>query len=117
MERPLSPPPTEQFRDLYPHLSQWLQYIPTLIPRISKYSATLDLSSISANTVVRQTFTVPGIDVSDTIFINPPSLPAGIEMLASYRVSADDTIIIPFWNSTGGAINPAPDTFTIWAFR
>lgn len=117
MERPLSPPPTDQFRDLYPHLNQWLQYIPTLIPRISQYSATLNIASIAANFVDRQTFTVPGIDVSDKIFINPPSLPAGIEMLASYRVSADDTIIIPFWNSTGGAIDPASAIFTIWAFR
>lgn len=117
MERPLSPPPTEEFRDLYPHLSQWLQYLPTLIPRISKYSSTLVIASIAANTVTRQTFTVLGIGISDTIFINPPPLPAGIEMLASYRVSANNTIIIPFWNSTGGAINPAPSAFTIWAFR
>lgn len=117
MERPLSPPPTEQFRDLYPHLSQWLQYIPTLIPRIVNYSATFDLASIAANTVVRQTFTVLGIKASDTIMINSPSLTSGIEMLASYRVSADNTIIIPFWNSTGGAINPAPAIFNIWTFR
>jgi hypothetical protein len=116
VERPLSPPPTNTLREAYPDISQWLQGIPPLIPRINKYTASLDVASVGAGIVSRQTFTVPEIDVSDSIFIKAV-LPAGLEMLASYYVSAASTIVIPFWNTTGASINPAASIYTIWAFR
>ena len=100
MEIPLSPPPTDQFRDLYPALDRWLQGIPPLVPRINKYTALLDVASVGAGLVSRQTFTVPEIDVSDSILINA-ILPAGLEMLASYYVSAASTIVIPFGTPRG----------------
>lgn len=118
MEKPISPPPLSiDFRRDNNNLADWLRDIPNHVPRVTNYAVSLDVASVNANTVSRQSFTVDGIDASDSIFINSPSLDAGLEMLAGYRVTADDTIEIPFWNSTGGAINPGVATFRIWAFR
>lgn len=76
----------------------------------------LDPSAISANTVVRQTFTVAGLTLQDAVVVNPPDLVAGIEIL-NYRVTATDTLQITFWNTTGGSINPGSQTYTILAIR
>lgn len=118
MEKPISPPQfTSDFRNENPALVEWLRGIPNHIPRVTNYSASLDVAPIGANSVSRQSFTVEGIDAADSIFINSPSLNVGLEMLAGSRVTAANTIEIPFWNSTGGAINPGAATFKIWAFR
>lgn len=118
MEKPISPPPfTSEFRTQNPALVEWLRDIPNRVPRVTNYSVSLDVASVGANTVSRQSFTVEGIDAADSIFINSPSLNVGLEMLAGYRVTAANTIEIPFWNSTAGALNPAAATFKIWAFR
>lgn len=118
MERPISPPPfASDFRSENPALVEWLRGIPNYVPRVTNYSVSLDVASVGANSVGRQVFTVEGIDATDSIFINSPLLNVGLEMLAGYRVTAANTIEIPFWNSTGGAINPIAATFKIWAFR
>lgn len=117
MEKPLSPPPITEFSDQYPALSEWFRAIPPLIPRVTKISVSLDIASVAANTAARQSFTVEGISVDDSIFINSPSLPAGLEMLAGYRVTAEDTVEIPFWNTTGSPVDPGALNFVIWAFR
>ena len=118
MEKPISPPTfTSEFRRDNQSLVEWLRDIPNHVPRVTNYSVTLDVSSVGANSISRQSFTVEGIDASDTILINAPSLNAGLEVLAGYRVTAANTIEIPFWNATGGAIDPGPATFKIWAFR
>lgn len=118
MERPISPPPfTIDFRNDNNALVEWLRALPNHVPRVTNYSVSLDVASVGANSVSRQSFTVEGIAAADSIFINSPSLNVGLEMLAGYRVTAANTIEIPFWNSTGGAINPSAATFKIWAFR
>lgn len=118
MEKPISPPPLSSgFREDNQALAEWLRDLPNRVPRVTNYSVSLDVASVNANSVSRQSFTVEGIDASDSIFINSPLLNVGVEMLAGYRVTAANTIEIPFWNSTGGAINPIAATFKIWAFR
>ncbi|MCL5099117.1 MAG: hypothetical protein M1608_16590 [Candidatus Omnitrophica bacterium] len=117
MEKPISPPPVSELSKDYQSLAEWLRSIPNYVPRVTNYSVSLDIASVAANSVSRQSFTVDGIDAADSIFVNSPSLDAGLEMLAGYRVTAANTVEIPFWNSTGGAINPGAATFKIWAFR
>lgn len=118
MERPISPPSFgAKFRADNSTLVEWLRDLPNHVPRVTNYSVSLDIASVGANSVSRQSFTVDGIDASDSIFINSPILNVGIEMLAGYRVTAANTIEIPFWNSTAGALDPIAATFKIWAFR
>lgn len=118
MEKPLHAPRiNRKFRDENPEVSTFLERIPDKIPRTNIYTETINPTSVAANTVERQTFTVEGIDRDDSITIENPELPSGLEMLASYRASADNTIEIPFWNTTGSPIDAGNIEIKIVAVR
>ncbi len=64
-----------------------------------------------------QTFTVNGLKTSDQILmVSPPSTTAGL-VLASYSVSAADTLQIVFGNFSTGALTSASGTYNITVFR
>lgn len=125
MEKPLSPPPplnvsidpTTNQPMVDPFFDQWLQAIPPLIPRISNFVVHIDIPSVAASTVSRINFSVPGVKTVDAIFMNVSGLPLGLEVLSSYLVSADDTVLIPVWNATGAPIGPTAAILTVWTFR
>lgn len=83
---------------------------------VLKFSQSLDVASVAANTSAEQTFTVTGLVVGDMVFVNKPSASAGLGVVNA-RVSAANTLAITFMNSTGSAIDPAAETYTILAFR
>ena len=83
---------------------------------IRHFSVTLDPASVAANTTAEQTFNVTGVNSSDIIIINKPTLTAGIG-IAGVRASAKDQIAITFLNATGGAINPASESYSLIAIR
>lgn len=88
----------------------------TAITKIVAYSQSLDVASVAANTTAEQTFTVTGLTTADKVFVNKPSLNAGLGVVNA-RVSAADTLAITFVNATGAAIDPAAETYLIMAFR
>lgn len=112
MEKPLPQPPRTEI-DL--DLLRWLQRIPDLLPRISVYNPVIDLASVNANTVSRQTFTVTGLDAADTVAASV-SLTAGLHVISA-RASATDTLELTIWNSTGGALNQTSATFNVTTVR
>lgn len=80
------------------------------------YSQSLDVASVNANTTAEQDFTVAGLATSDIVFINKPSLSAGLG-IANVRVKATDTLSITFVNATAAPIDPAAETYKIFAIR
>lgn len=78
------------------------------------YSQSLDVASVAANTSAEQTFTVTGLATTDVVFVNKPSLSAGL-VVGNARVSAADTLALTFGNLTGSPIDPGAETYTVVA--
>ena len=84
--------------------------------RFGVVTAALDVASVSANTTAEQTFAVQGLSTDMVVFVNKPALNAGLGV-CNARVSAANTLAITFNNNTGGAIDPAAETYKIFWFR
>lgn len=88
----------------------------TAITQIRVYAATIDPASIAATTTVEQTFTVTGLTTGDKVFVNKPTVTAGVGIVNA-RVSAADTLAITFVNATAGAIDPVSEVYAVVAIR
>ena len=86
--------------------------------RFRHFEVTLSPASVAANTSAEETFTVAGLEATDTIVAcNKPTAQAGLGIVG-VRVSAADTIAITFGNFTGSAIVPtASQSYKIAAMR
>lgn len=86
----------------------------TALSGIQVYRPTINPASVAANTVAAESFTVTGLETSDTVEVN-----AGIDTIGigNVRVSAKDTLRVTFINPTGGAIDPASSTWLVKATR
>lgn len=74
--------------------------------RVRHFEPTLSPAAVGSNSVAEQTFTVPGLDINDTVVaVNKPSVQNGLGIVGM-RVSAQDTLAIAFINMTGGNITP-----------
>ena len=79
-------------------------------------TVTIDPASVAAATTAEQTFTVPGLLVGDMVFVNKPSVTAGLG-IAGCRVSAANTLAIAFVNATAGAVDPASESYSVLWIR
>ncbi|MCK5600859.1 hypothetical protein KAR91_03260 [Candidatus Pacearchaeota archaeon] len=79
-------------------------------------SITVDLGSVAANTSEEETTTVPGLTTDMMVFVNKPSLDAGIGVVGA-RVSAADTLILTIMNSTAGAVDASSETYKLFWFK
>jgi len=84
--------------------------------RFGVMTISLDVASVAINTSAEQTFTIPGLKVGDYVAVNKPSLTAGLGV-TNARVSAANTLALTFTNATGGALDPAAETYTVFWFR
>lgn len=76
-------------------------------------TATLNPSSITANSRATETFTVNGLRLNQMVpIVHAPSLETGLTLVNS-RITADDTLELTIDNNTGSAINPASQSFEI----
>lgn len=76
----------------------------------------LDVASVGANTSAEQDFTVKGLKTGDVVYVNKPSLSAGL-IIGNARVKSADTLAITFGNLTGSPINPSAETYQIYVMR
>jgi hypothetical protein len=74
-------------------------------------TAAIDPASVATVTTAEQTFTVPGARVGDLVFVNKPTLTAGLG-IAGARVSNNNTVAITFVNPTAGGIDAPNETYT-----
>lgn len=85
--------------------------------QITMYSATLSPTVLSVNTSAEQTFTVAGLRVGDAVFVNKPTVQAGIALCGA-RVTAANTLGICFANITAAVLTPtASQAYTIVGVR
>lgn len=86
------------------------------INRMGIVQVSINVANVAINTTAEQDFTVTGLRVGDVVFVNKPSLNAGLGVVNA-RVKATDTLSITFVNATAGAIDPAAETYSIIWFR
>lgn len=67
-------------------------------------------ASVLAATTAEQTFTVPGVQTGDFVFVTSPSITAGTGIVNA-RVSAAGSVAIAFVNATAGALTPAAGSY------
>jgi hypothetical protein len=95
--------------------------MPSDIPRgnaagMAMIQVSINVASVAVNTTAEQTFTVNGLRTTDMVFVNKPSLSAGLG-ICNCRVSAANTLAITFNNNTAGAIDPVAETYNILVIR
>lgn len=73
-------------------------------------------TSVAANTTAEQTFTVPGLQVGDSVDINKASHQVGLS-IGNVRVSAANTLAIQYVNTTASPIVPTPEQYIIGGQR
>ena len=84
--------------------------------KLAVISVVIDPASVATITTAEQTFTVPGLEVGDIVFVNKPTLTAGLG-IAGARVSAADQLAITFVNPTAGAIDAASQTYLVGVIK
>lgn len=88
----------------------------TPIQGIYRIMQTLTPAQVAANTSAEQTFTVPGLQVGDSIDVNKPSHQVGLS-IGNVRVSAANTLAIQFVNTTASPITPTAEQYIIGGQR
>jgi len=86
----------------------------TALRGIQVYRPTINPASVAGNSVSAQTFTVTGLEISDSVEANPGINTIGI---AGAYVSAKDTLTVVFINPTADAIDPASSEWIVQAIR
>jgi len=81
---------------------------------VKEFSATINPSAVSADSVASEEFTVSGLVDGDVVVVNAGAEDIGI---GNARVSADNTLKVTFINPTSSEIDPAESDWSILAFR
>lgn len=79
-------------------------------------TATLTPAAVAPNTAAEQTFAVSGLVAGSPVWVNKPSLTAGIG-IAGARVSAAGTLALNFVNVTAGTITPPVEGYIVGNFQ
>lgn len=80
------------------------------------YAAALAPTSVAANVMAEQTFTVTGLVAGTPVWVNKPSATTGLG-IAGVRVSALNTLAINYVNTTSAAIVPPAETYVVGNFQ
>lgn len=99
-----------------PRLLRWFQLLWSNFPKQQTFSATLDPTSVPANSTSEQTFSLNGVTTQDIVTVSKPTHTTGLG-IANCRVSAANTLAITFMNNTGSAIDPPTETYLIHTIR
>jgi hypothetical protein len=73
-------------------------------------------AAVAADSTAQQTFSVPGVQVGDAVFVNKPTLQAGLG-IAGACVSSANTVAITYVNATAAAISPNNETYQLFGVR
>ncbi|MFQ5661529.1 MAG: hypothetical protein ACE5GZ_14020 [Gammaproteobacteria bacterium] len=97
-------------------LDKWFQRLQAALGKTNTYSVTFDPGSVAANTTSEQTVTVKGLNTQDIVMVNKPTHTAGLGIVGA-RVSATNTLAITFMNTSGSAIDPGSEKYTVFSVR
>lgn len=117
-EKGISPPRDTWFQDapFYREIWDWMSRLYAVFPKVSTYSITISPGAVSANTNKEVTVTVTGLNTSDIVYVNKPTMTTGI-VLGGARVSAANTLAVVYGNLTAGSLTPASESYTVVAIR
>lgn len=101
---------------LTPTNQAWFSELVENIIRITRYTVTINPSSVSANTTSEEEFTVSGVSSDDSIVVSKPSHTTGLGIVNS-RVSDKDMVAITFMNTTASSIDPPEEDYTITVIK
>jgi len=73
---------------------------------------TVDAANVPANDVLDVAVTVAGVRSKDFVMVHAPALEDDLGISHAW-VSANNTVTVRLVNPTGGAVNPASQTWTI----
>ena len=88
----------------------------TNITGLTVYTPSLTPAAVTAQTTSNQTFTVSGLATTDKVIVNGPVPTAGTGIVNA-RVSAANTLMLTFINTTATAATPVAGTYNIIAIR
>jgi hypothetical protein len=81
------------------------------IAQIFHTAAALDVANIGAGATLETAVTIPGAAVGDIVTAAPRTALAAGLVFNNCRVSAADTVQLAITNITGGALDPAANTW------
>ena len=119
--RPLRPPgPVERLIDNMGRptnaLTSFFTTLQDLVRGVQVFEATINPTSVAANTTAEQTFTVTGLETDAAVIVSKPAHTTGLSV-GNARVSAQNTLALTFANVTGSAIDPPEETYKVLAIR
>jgi hypothetical protein len=83
---------------------------------MTKLTATLTPTAISANSTAEQTFTISGLVSGQPVLVSAPSSVPGLA-LTQARISATNTLALTWANVTANSLTPAAGSYTIGQFN
>lgn len=96
---------------------RWFSTVANNSVAIYSLSASLTPASVAAQTTAEQTFTVTGINSSDSLLTAiKPTNTAGIG-ITGFRVTGNNTIAIDYINATAAPIVPPAESYTFILIR
>lgn len=99
-----------------PEWVRWFNQVTSFSVELEEYKATLDPSSVSANTTEEQSFTLSNVNANDLILaVNKPSHTTGLGIV-NFRAGTDQ-IHITFMNTTGSSIDPPSEDYLILVLK
>lgn len=111
IQQPLGLELTEQ-----PLLKRWIHDLWRYYPRVRTYSATINPTSVSANSELDVVTTVTGLSTKDIVKVNKPTKTADLSILDEF-VSDTNELTFTLRNFSGSPIDPGEETYLITAIR
>ena len=97
-------------------LVKWAQRLQNTYPKVQTFDVVIDPPNMSADSDATLTVTLNGLTTNDIVYVNKPSVTAGVT-IGNCFVSAANTLKIQLRNHNGGAANPPSETWLVVAIR
>lgn len=98
------------------NVSQMRFYQANLTPLASSARAASEATVFASFSTMEQTFTVTGLSLADTLYVNPLSNTTRCPFVSA-RVSAANTVALTFANNSNLTCTPAATNYNIFAIR
>jgi hypothetical protein len=113
MARTIDRPPQEPVQDT-PRWRDFFSLVSDNVFLVEVVEESLTPSTVAANTVAEQTFTITGLTTDDFIVgLAPPGNVANIG-ICGHRISLANTLAITFFNNNGAPLAPPSGTYKIF---
>ena len=86
----------------------------SVLPQLAQ-TVTLNPTSINANSISTETFTVTGLQTDSQTFVDAPNLEAGLFIIGA-ACSTVNVLALSIWNTTNAAVDPASQVFRVTQF-